>query len=101
MAIALYAVIGGLVSSSAANTLLVSSHERRHMLNPKKTLEREALLRRIRELDAEVAQHQRDMREGEARLLIEEQLRLSLQRLIETNFRTWQVRSSDYASSVK
>ena len=32
------------------------------------------MLRRIRELDAEIAQHERDLREGEARLPIEEQL---------------------------
>jgi hypothetical protein len=53
------------------------------MLNPQKTLEREALLKRIRELDAEIAQHERNMQEGEARLPIEEQLRLNLTRLIE------------------
>ena len=38
------------------------------MLNPQKTLEREAMLKRIRELDAEIAQHERNLREGEARL---------------------------------
>ena len=55
------------------------------MLDPQKTLEREALLKRIRELDAEIAQHERNMLEGEARLPIEEQLRLKLQRFIEAN----------------
>ena len=55
------------------------------MLNPQKTLEREAMLRRIRELDAEIAQHDRNMREGEARLPIEEQLCLKLRRFIESN----------------
>jgi hypothetical protein len=45
------------------------------MLNPQKTLEREALLKRIHELDAEIAQHERNLREGEARLPIEEQLK--------------------------
>ena len=45
---------------------------------PAKTLEREALLKRIRELEAEIAQHERNLREGEARLPIEEQLRLNL-----------------------
>ena len=55
------------------------------MLNPQKTLAREALLKRIRELDAEIAQHERNLREGEARLPIEEQLRLKLQRFIEAN----------------
>jgi hypothetical protein len=53
------------------------------MLDPEKTLERETMLKRIRELDAEVAQHERNMREGEARLPIEEQLRLNLRRLIQ------------------
>ena len=31
------------------------------MLDPQKTLEREALLQRIRELDAEIAQHERNL----------------------------------------
>jgi len=53
------------------------------MLNRQKTLEREALLKRIRELDAQIAQHERNLREGEARLPIEEQLRLNLRRFIE------------------
>lgn len=53
------------------------------MLNPQKTLEREALLRRIRELDTKIAQLERNLREGEARLPIEEQLRLRLRRLID------------------
>jgi hypothetical protein len=43
------------------------------------------LLKRIRELDAEIAQHELNMREGEARLPIEEQLRLKLRRFIEAN----------------
>ena len=55
------------------------------MLNPQKTLEREAMLKRIRELDAEIAQHERNLREGEARLPLEEQLRLKLRRFIEAN----------------
>jgi hypothetical protein len=55
------------------------------MLNPQKTRGREAMLRRIRELDAEIAQHERNMREGEARLPIEEQLSLKLRRFIEAN----------------
>lgn len=50
------------------------------MLNPQKTLEREALLKRIRELDAEIAQHERNMREGAARLPVEEQLWLILRK---------------------
>jgi hypothetical protein len=55
------------------------------MLNPQKTREREAMLKRIRERDAEIAQHERNLREGEARLPIEEQLRLKLRRFIEAN----------------
>jgi hypothetical protein len=77
-------IIDWLGSSSRANTLLVTSHERSYMLNPQKKLEREALLRRMRELDAEIAQHERNLREGEARLPIQEQLKLMLRRLIET-----------------
>ena len=53
------------------------------MLDPQKTLEREALLKRIQELDAEIAQYERNLREREARLPIEEQLRLKLRRFIE------------------
>jgi hypothetical protein len=53
------------------------------MLNPQKTLEREAMLKRIRELDAEIEQHERNLREGEAQLPIEEQLRLKLRRVID------------------
>ena len=52
------------------------------MLDPKKTREREALLRRHREIQAELAQIGRNIREGEARLSIEEQLSLNLRRLI-------------------
>ena len=52
------------------------------MLNPEKTLEREALLKRTRELDAGIAQHKRNLRGSEARLPIEEQPTLSLQRLM-------------------
>ena len=52
------------------------------MLNPQKTLEREELLRRIRELDAEIAQLERQLREGEARLPIKEQIWLSWRRRI-------------------
>jgi hypothetical protein len=55
------------------------------MLNPQKTLEREALLRRHRELEAEIAQHERNLREGETRLPLEEQLSLKLRRFIEAN----------------
>jgi hypothetical protein len=55
------------------------------MLDPQKSLEREALLRRISEVDAEIAQHERNLREGEARLPIEEQLRLTLRRFIDAN----------------
>jgi hypothetical protein len=47
------------------------------------SLEREALLKRHRELQVEIAQHERNLREGEARLPMEEQLSLKLHRLIE------------------
>ncbi|HEX5943331.1 MAG TPA: hypothetical protein VFY66_13705 [Anaerolineales bacterium] len=43
------------------------------MLDPQKKLERETMLKRIRELDAEIAQLERNMREGEASLPIEAQ----------------------------
>jgi hypothetical protein len=55
------------------------------MLSPQKTLEREAMLKRIRELNAEIAQHECNLREGEARLPIEEQVSLQLRRFIEAN----------------
>ena len=55
------------------------------MLNAQRTREREAMLKRIRELDAEIAQHERNLIEGEARLPIEEQLSLKLRRFIEAN----------------
>jgi hypothetical protein len=55
------------------------------MLDPQKILEREALLKRHRELQAEIAQHERNLREGEARLPLEEQLSLKLRRFIEAS----------------
>ena len=55
------------------------------MLNPQKTLEREAMMKRTHELDREIAQLERNMREGEARLPNEEQVRLKLRRFIEAN----------------
>ena len=55
------------------------------MLNPQKTLKREALLKRHRELQAEIAQHERNMQEGESRLPVQEQFRLKLRRFIEAN----------------
>ena len=51
------------------------------MLDPVKKHAREAMLKRIRELDAEIAQHERNLREGEARLPLEEQLALNLRTL--------------------
>jgi uncharacterized protein YeeX (DUF496 family) len=54
------------------------------MLDPQKTREREALLNRHREIQAELAQIERNIREGEARLPLEEQLSLYLRRLVET-----------------
>ena len=53
------------------------------MLNPEKALEREVLRKRICELKAEIAQHKLKVREGYARLPIEEHLALNLRRLIE------------------
>jgi hypothetical protein len=58
------------------------------MLDPQKTLEREALLKRIRELDAEIAQHERNMREGEARLPYS--VELSLARSAHRGYFHWQ-----------
>jgi hypothetical protein len=55
------------------------------MLALEKTLEREALRRRIRELNAELARHERNLSESEARLPIEEQLAVNLRRLIESS----------------
>ena len=55
--IASNAAIDWLGSSSRENRLLVSSQERSNMLDPQKTLEREALLKRIRELDAKLPGH--------------------------------------------
>ena len=55
------------------------------MLDLEKTLEREALRRRIRELNAEIARHERNLSKGEARLAIEEQLALNLRRLRESS----------------
>jgi hypothetical protein len=78
-------VIIGWLGSLSEGRLPVGSHEGTHMLDTQKTLEREALLKRIRELDAEIAQHERNLREGEARLPIEEQLSLKLRRFIEAN----------------
>ena len=65
----------------------------RLMLDPQKKLEREAMLKRIRELDAEIAQHERNLREGEARLPLEEQLHLKLRRFIEALFLSWRGKS--------
>jgi hypothetical protein len=55
------------------------------MLNLQRTLEREALLRRLREIHTELAQIERNMRELESQLPIEEQLRLKLPRFIDAN----------------
>ena len=55
------------------------------MLDRQKKLEREALLKRLREIHTELAQIERNMRELEAQLPIEEQLRLKLRRFIDAN----------------
>jgi hypothetical protein len=54
------------------------------MLDPQRKLEREALLKRHREIQAELVQIERNLHEGEARLPIEEQLRLKLRWIIDT-----------------
>ena len=43
------------------------------------------MLKRIRELYAEIAQHERNLRNGEARLPVREQRSLKLRRFIEAN----------------
>ena len=53
------------------------------MLDPQKTLEGEALLRQHRELEAEIAQHEPNLCEGEARLPLEDSCWLR-RRLIES-----------------
>ena len=55
------------------------------MLNPQKSAEREALLKRLRAAYAELAQHEHNLAEFEARLPLEEQLRLNLRRLLDSN----------------
>jgi hypothetical protein len=55
------------------------------MLDPQKTREREALLKRNREIRAELVQIERNIRELEAQLPIEDQLSLKLRRFIEAN----------------
>lgn len=55
------------------------------MLDPQKTAEREPMLKRHREIQAELAQIERKIRELEAQLPIEEQLSLKLRRFIEAN----------------
>ena len=82
--------LSSLISFPARPGILTRDTSRRYKLRHlyagrQKTLQREALLRRIRELDAEIAQHERSLREGEARLPVEGQLRLKLRRFIEAN----------------
>ena len=60
---------------------------RRQSIADQKTAERKAMLRRLRERKAEIAQHERNMREGEARFPVEEQLALMMQRVIESKVR--------------
>jgi hypothetical protein len=55
------------------------------MLDPQKTREREALIKRHREIQAELAQIERTIQELEARLPIAEQVRLKLRRFIYAN----------------
>jgi len=51
------------------------------------------MLKRIRELDAEIAQHERNLIEGEARLPIEEQLSLNCGGLLTPTFLSWRGKS--------
>ena len=69
--------------SLTRNTL--GRHKRHSYWTNKKTREREAMLKCIRELDAEIAQHEGNLRKAEARLPIEEQRSLKLRRFIEAN----------------
>ena len=85
MGIASSAIIDWLGSSSMASGDRVTILLGQPMLDPHKTLERQALLTRLRELNAEIAKLERNLREGEARLPIEEQLRLKLRRFIEAS----------------
>jgi hypothetical protein len=55
------------------------------MLDPQKTREREALLKRQREIQAELAQIERNILELEAQLPLGEQLSLKLRRFTEAN----------------
>jgi hypothetical protein len=48
----------------------------------------------MRELDAEIARHERNLREGEARLPVEEQLRLKVRRLLRQTFLNWRAKFS-------
>ena len=52
-------------------------------MNEKAAREREALLKRLRELHQEIAQIQQETRAGETRLPVEEQFRINLERFIE------------------
>ena len=61
------------------------------MLDPQETLEREATLKRIRELNGEISRHERNMQEGEARLPIEEQLSLNCGGSLRPTFLSWRL----------
>jgi hypothetical protein len=48
----------------------ITSYERSDMLNRQKPLERQELLRPHRELQAEIAQHERNLRDGDSQMTI-------------------------------
>jgi hypothetical protein len=64
----------------------------RTMLDPQKTLEREALLKRNREIRDELAQIDCNIREIKAQLPLEEQLCLKLRRFMTPMFLNWRAR---------
>jgi hypothetical protein len=81
---------------------------RKRYAGPRKTRERQTLLKRIREIHAERAQIERNIQEIEAQLPIDEQLCLNLRRFIYANIPelarrieiTWSTRDRQFSVSV-